>query len=123
MERDWIFRRLKEITFEEPDMDTFLGLPMAFRRPPKLVATCRTVFNAANELAVKMFLQEKFFLDIYEIISGQWKDINVTQGIGSSIEMLEVEQTGNYTNELKAGGRLSIILAIFIFQPDQLFFS
>ena len=63
------FTKLREITFEVPDMDTFRGLPMAIqasreggRMPP--------VFNAANELAVKKFLDEKIgFLDIYEIIA------------------------------------------------------
>lgn len=62
------FRKLKQITFEEPDMDTFLGLPMAMESAGK-GGSMPTVFNAANELAVKKFLQEKIgFLDIYEII-------------------------------------------------------
>ena len=63
------FHRLKEITFEEPDMDTFLGLPMAMDAARK-GGSMPTVFNAANELAVKKFLQEKIgFLDIYQIIA------------------------------------------------------
>lgn len=62
------FRKLKQITFEEPDTDTFLGLPMAMGAAGK-GGSMPTVFNAANELAVKKFLQEKIgFLDIYEII-------------------------------------------------------
>ncbi len=62
------FRKLKQITFEEPDMETFLGLPMAMEAAKK-GGSMPTVFNAANELAVKKFLQEKIgFLDIYEII-------------------------------------------------------
>lgn len=62
------FRKLKQITFEEPDMETFLGLPMAMEAARK-GGSMPTVFNAANELAVKKFLQEKIgFLDIYEII-------------------------------------------------------
>ena len=62
------FSKLKEITFEEPDMDTFLGLPMAMDAA-RAGGSMPTVFNAANELAVKKFLQEKIgFLDIYEII-------------------------------------------------------
>ena len=49
-------------------MDTFLGLPMAMEAARK-GGSMPTVFNAANELAVKKFLQEKIrFLDIYEII-------------------------------------------------------
>jgi len=62
------FHKLKQITFEEPDMDTFLGLPMAIKAA-QAGGSMPTVFNAANELAVRMFLQEKIrFLDIYEII-------------------------------------------------------
>ena len=62
------FHKLKEITFEDPDMDTFLGLPMAIDAARK-GGSMPTVFNAANELAVKKFLQEKIgFLDIYDII-------------------------------------------------------
>ena len=63
------FHKLKEITFEDPDMDTFLGLPMAMDAARK-GGSMPTAFNAANELAVKKFLQEKIgFLDIYDIIA------------------------------------------------------
>ena len=63
------FHKLKEITFEDPDMETFLGLPMALDAARK-GGSMPTVFNAANELAVKKFLQEKIgFLDIYDIIA------------------------------------------------------
>ena len=62
------FTKLKQITFEEPDMETFLGLPLAVEASAK-GGSMPTVFNAANELAVRKFLQEKIgFLDIYEII-------------------------------------------------------
>ena len=62
------FTKLREITFDVPDMDTFLGLPMAIRAS-RVGGSMPTVFNAANELAVKKFLEEKIgFLDIYEII-------------------------------------------------------
>ena len=62
------FAKLGSITFEEPDMDTFLGLPMAIRAAEE-GGSMPTVFNASNELAVKKFLQQKIgFLDIYEII-------------------------------------------------------
>ena len=62
------FHKLRQITFEEPDMDTFLGLPMAIQAA-QAGGSMPTVFNASNELAVKLFLQEKIrFLDIYQII-------------------------------------------------------
>ena len=60
--------KLRQITFEEPDMDTFLGLPMAIQAA-KAGGSMPTVFNAANELAVSKFLHKKIrFLDIYDII-------------------------------------------------------
>ena len=63
------FTKLREISFEVPDMDTFRGLPMAIQASRE-GGSMPTVFNAANELAVKKFLEEKIgFLDIYEIIA------------------------------------------------------
>ena len=62
------FHMLKQITFEEPDRETFKGLPMAIEAA-QTGGSMPTVFNAANELAVRKFLQKKIsFLDIYEII-------------------------------------------------------
>ena len=62
------FAKLGQITFEEPDMETFLGLPMAVQAARE-GGSMPSVFNAANELAVKKFLHEEIrFLDIYDII-------------------------------------------------------
>lgn len=62
------FAKLGQITFEEPDMETFLGLPMAIQASRE-GGSMPTVFNAANELAVKKFLHREIrFLDIYDII-------------------------------------------------------
>ena len=62
------FAKLGSITFEEPDMDTFKGLPLAMEASKK-GGSMPTVFNAANEKAVGMFLNRKIgFLDIYSII-------------------------------------------------------
>ncbi len=62
------FFKLKEITFEEPDTETFRGLSLALEAAG-IGGTMPTVFNAANERAVAMFLDRKIgFLDIYDII-------------------------------------------------------
>ena len=62
------FAALGSITFEEPDMDTFKGLPLAMEASER-GGSMPTVFNAANEKAVGMFLNRKIgFLDIYSII-------------------------------------------------------
>ena len=49
-------------------METFKGLPLAMQAS-KTGGSMPTVFNAANEKAVALFLNRKIgFLDIYEII-------------------------------------------------------
>ena len=62
------FKTLTEITFEEPDMETFLGLPMAMEASRR-GGSMPTVFNAANERAVAKFLHGQIgFQDIYRSI-------------------------------------------------------
>lgn len=62
------FVKMQQLTFEEPDMDTFYGLKNAYKAG-KLGGSMPTVYNAANEWAVAAFLQGKIaFLDIPYII-------------------------------------------------------
>lgn len=62
------FFQLKQLTFEEPDTDTFRGLALAYRAARR-GGSLPTVFNAANEKAVALLLQKKIrFLQIPEII-------------------------------------------------------
>ena len=57
-----------DLTFERPDMDTFKGLSLAIRAA-KRGGNMPTVFNAANEAAVRKFLKDEIrFLQIYDII-------------------------------------------------------
>lgn len=85
------FTKLREITFEVPDMETFRGLPMAIQSSGE-GGSMPTVFNAANELAVKKFLEEKIgFLDIYEIIA-QSMDRHKKIAHPDLDEILSVEQ-------------------------------
>ncbi len=85
------FRTLTQITFEEPDMETFKGLPMAMEAS-RCGGSMPTVFNAANELAVHKFLHEKIgFLDIYEII-GQSMSRHKVIPHPNLEEILEVEK-------------------------------
>lgn len=59
---------VSQLTFEQPDMETFRGLKLAYDAF-RIGGSMPTVFNAANERAVAMFLQNKIkFLDIYDII-------------------------------------------------------
>lgn len=85
------FQTLTQITFEQPDMETFKGLPMAMEAS-RTGGSMPTVFNAANELAVKKFLQQKIgFLDIYEII-GQSMGRHTVTANPDLDEILEIEQ-------------------------------
>ncbi len=59
---------LGSLTFEKPDTDTFRGLALAYEAG-KRGGSMPTVFNAANEKAVALFLQKKIqFLQIPELI-------------------------------------------------------
>lgn len=62
------FWSLNQITFEKPDMENFTGLRLAFDAAAA-GGSLPTVYNAANERAVALFLDRKVgFLDIPEII-------------------------------------------------------
>ena len=62
------FFRLKQITFEEPDIETFTGLKLAYRAMEQ-GGSMPTVYNAANEKAVGLFLDRKIgYLQIPELI-------------------------------------------------------
>ena len=62
------FGTLTQITFEKPDMETFYGLKLAIEAG-KRGWSLPTVFNAANEKAVALFLDRKIrYLQIPEII-------------------------------------------------------
>ncbi len=85
------FARLAQITFEEPDTDTFLGLPLAYRAA-RAGGSMPTVFNAANEKAVSKFLHREIgFTDIYEIITECMEAHQIRQN-PSVEEILETEQ-------------------------------
>jgi 1-deoxy-D-xylulose-5-phosphate reductoisomerase len=62
------FFELAQITFEKPDIDTFTGLKLAYDAIEK-GGSMPTVFNAANEKAVALFLDRKIkYLEIPELI-------------------------------------------------------
>ena len=62
------FAKLAQITFEEPDEETFKGLALA-KQSSRIGGSMPTVFNAANERAVALFLDKKIkFLQIYDLI-------------------------------------------------------
>ena len=73
------FEQISEISFEKPDLDNFKGLRLAYRAAkrsdekakddPFFGDSMPTVFNAANEKAVAMFLNREIgYLDIADTI-------------------------------------------------------
>ncbi|MBE6014570.1 MAG: 1-deoxy-D-xylulose-5-phosphate reductoisomerase [Lachnospiraceae bacterium] len=62
------FAAIKQIAFEEPDTKTFKGLPLAYNAMER-GGNIPTVYNAANEEAVAMFLDGKIaYPDITDTI-------------------------------------------------------
>lgn len=63
------FAALGQISFEEPDMETFTALGLAYEAF-RQGGSMPTVFNAANEKAVGLFLERRIgFLQIPELIA------------------------------------------------------
>lgn len=84
------FFSLKSISFEEPDIKTFRGLQLAY---DAIAAggSMPTVFNAANEKAVGLFLDKKIrFLAIYDLIQGAMEQHKVIANPAVD-EILEAE--------------------------------
>lgn len=72
------FFELSSITFEKPDTETFRGLSMAYEAI-RAGGSMPTVYNAANEKAVSLFLNRKIkFLEIYDLIQGAMEHHKVT---------------------------------------------
>ena len=85
------FFRLKQLTFEEPDTETFRGLALAYQAA-RTGGSLPTVFNAANEKAVALFLQKKIrFLQIPELIEASMEAHQIVEN-PSVEEILETEQ-------------------------------
>lgn len=64
------FAKLRQITFEDPDMEVFRGLKLAYDAG-KRGGSLPTVFNAANEYAVGKFLNREIsYLTIIDMIEG-----------------------------------------------------
>ncbi|HIT66155.1 MAG TPA: 1-deoxy-D-xylulose-5-phosphate reductoisomerase [Candidatus Merdisoma merdipullorum] len=85
------FETLTQITFEKPDMETFTGLKLAFDAAAA-GGSMPTVYNAANEKAVALFLDRKIpYLQIPEIIGRSMEEHKVIPDPTVN-EILETEQ-------------------------------
>ena len=85
---------IASLTFEKPDMETFTGLKLAFEAA-KTGGTMPTVFNAANEKAVSLFLDHKIrFLQIAEVIAAAM-EAHRTVKEPDVAQILEAEKTAH----------------------------
>ena len=73
------FFELGQLTFEKPDIETFHALALAYKAI-EIGGSMPCVFNAANELAVRKFLNGKIqFLQIAELIENEMSRHSVIQ--------------------------------------------
>ena len=71
------FTKLKDLTFEQPDTDTFPCLRFAYDCM-KRSGTAPAILNAANEIAVDYFLRHKCsFTDIFRTIETALNDLQI----------------------------------------------
>lgn len=85
------FFELGQITFEKPDTDTFTGLALAYEAATA-GGSMPTVYNAANEKAVELFLNRRIsYLGITELI-GEAMSRHKTIASPSVEEILETER-------------------------------
>lgn len=76
------FFELGSLTFEKPDTDTFTGLALAYRAA-RTGGSLPTVFNAADEKAVALFLKRKIsYLQIPELIGEAMEHHRTVQNPG-----------------------------------------
>lgn len=90
------FYELSRLTFEEPDMETFTGLKLAFEASRK-GGSMPTVYNAANEKAVSLFLDRKIkFLQIPELIQASMEAHHITEQ--PNVEQILAAEAETYEN-------------------------
>lgn len=84
------FFELGQMTFEKPDMDTFTGLKLAYQAA-RTGGSMPTVFNAANEKAVSLFLNREIsFLQIPQLIEASMEHHRLIEEPGVE-EILQAE--------------------------------
>ena len=95
--------KVGNLTFEAPDREVFKGLDLAYKAG-RIGKSMPTVLNAANEIAVDLFLNKKIkFLDIYKIIE-KAIDNHEVEEIDNLDSILRIDQAtrkwvyDNYSN-------------------------
>lgn len=85
------FAKLRQITFEEPDMEVFKGLKLAYDAGAR-GGSLPTVYNAANECAVGKFLRgEISYPTIVDMIEGAMENHKIVEDPNVN-QILETER-------------------------------
>ena len=94
------FAKMNGIIIDTPDRETFLGLDFAYNAI-KTGGSMPTVFNAANEKAVALFLDKRIkFLQIYDLIDACMKAHNLIDNPNLQ-QILDTEQwVYNFIDEM-----------------------
>ena len=96
------FYDLAQITFEKPDMDTFQGLKLAYEAS-EIGGSMPTVYNAANEKAVSLFLDKKIsYLQIVESIEAAMKNHKVVEA--PTVEQILAAEAESHEFVCRAAG-------------------
>ncbi|NLL80265.1 MAG: 1-deoxy-D-xylulose-5-phosphate reductoisomerase [Clostridiales bacterium] len=94
------FYELSQMTFERPDMETFTGLKLAFEAA-RMGGSMPTVFNAANEMAVSLFLNKKIkFLQIAELIQASMEHHKKVEAPGVEEILAAEAETYEYIRQV-----------------------
>lgn len=93
------FYELGQLTFEKPDLETFKGLKLAYRAG-ETGGSMPTVFNAANEKAVNLFLENRIaYLQIPEIIEACMQQHKVIENPSVEQILQAEEETYRFISE------------------------
>ena len=96
------FSSLSGLTFEEPDLQRFGALRLAFDAA-RTGGTAPAVFNAANEIAVEAFLNEKItFPEITDTIEKTLNAVSIVS-MPQLDDIIEADRTGRAVAQEKIG--------------------
>lgn len=97
------FTKYPSLTFEQPDTETFRNLQLAFEAMDK-GGNLPCIMNAANEIAVEAFLQDKIgFLEMSDLI----------ENCMSKVDFIQKPSIDDYIQTDKATRRLAQTLVLY----------
>ena len=102
------FKKLSQLTFEEPDLERFPCLNLAYDAL-KIGGTMPTALNAANEIAVQAFLDGKIGLGEIAVINRSVMNDHKSQDVANLETILETDKWARTRAIMKLGKTASAI--------------